>query len=316
MARATAATDLLSQALHAGDESLGAGAANEILEAVAALRASVRGLEAELGQLRARLDTLGPGTLAVEHIVAYWMSRNPANRDLGETPEIVEEQLVYEMNRTGSDNWNLLHEGPAKAPCPREEDPSRHLRTAFERKLVYWEPRTRSPEEVRVSPNKERRVRSFAILHRCKPGVALEALLDYALFAAGEPGVPASEAEEIKSTIRDTQSALADLRAQFEILAGDVGFVGELVAGLAPLLSLLCTQDGGIRHSALQGKLLRIEPEELYARLSAYVCTHAVWHWDGRVRSVTDAQVPEGAPVKEEWLRSRWKEGEGRGGGS
>jgi hypothetical protein len=148
--------------------------------------------------------------------------------------------------------------------------------------------------------------------------VALEALLDFALSAAGEPGVPESQVEEIKAAIGQVDRAAAGLRAQLEKVARDAAFVGELVAGVAPLLSLLCTQDQGIRHPALQGLEIRIRPEELYARLAAYIWGNAVAQWDGGVQSLLDRAVPEGPPVEEEWLQGEpWaREGEAGEGGS
>jgi hypothetical protein len=144
--------------------------------------------------------------------------------------------------------------------------------------------------------------------------VALEALLDFALSAAGEPGVPASQVEEIKAALAEIRYVLGGLQTQLLALARDTGLVGELVVGLAPLLSLLCTQDPGIRHPALGGRL-RIEPEELYARLSAYISSQAVSGWDACVQSL-DAPVPEKAPPKEGRPRPRPREGDDAGGGS
>jgi hypothetical protein len=146
--------------------------------------------------------------------------------------------------------------------------------------------------------------------------VALEALLDFALSAAGEPGVSASQVEEIKAALAELRYILGGLRTQLLALARDTGLVGELVAGLAPLLSLLCTQDPGIRHPALQGGNLRIDREELYARLSAYIASQAVSRWDACVQSLLDGPVPAGAPIKEGWLRPRSSEGEDGGEGS
>ncbi len=110
--------------------------------------------------------------------------------------------------------------------------------------------------------------------------------------------------------------AAAGLRAQLKKLTSDVAFVGELVAGVAPLLSLLCTQDQGIRHPALQGQEVRIRPEELYARLAAYIWGNAVAQWDGGVQSLLDRAMPEGPPVGEEWLQPWQREGAAGGGGS
>jgi hypothetical protein len=138
--------------------------------------------------------------------------------------------------------------------------------------------------------------------------VALEALLDFALSAAGEPGVSASQVEEIKAALAELRNILGRIRTQLLALARDAGIVGELVAGLAPLLSLLCTQDPGIRHPALRGGRLRIEPEELYARLSAHISAQAASRWDTCVQSLLDAPVPEGPPVKQEGLRPRQRE--------
>ena len=316
--RATAATELVSRALEGSDEALSEGAANETLDEVAEVRADLRGLEAQLAELRSQLDTLGPATLAVEHIVAYWLSRDPANRKLGEAPEMLEERLILEMNRSGSDNWKLLREDPAGSDPMAREPPAGRLRGAVEPHILYWERRTPPArhEQVQVSPGKERRIRSFAACNGCKPRVALEALLDFALSAAGEPGVPASQVEEIKAALADIRCLLLGLRTQLLAFARDTGLTGELVAGLAPLLALLCAQDPGIRHPALQGGRLRIEPGELYARLSAYISSQAVSRWDARVQSLLDAPVPEGARVQEEWPHPRPREGENGGGGS
>jgi hypothetical protein len=314
LSRAEALTRLVSQAFEVGEEALTEGAANEVLEEIGEVRTDLSGLEAKLGELRARVDALGPAVLAAEHIVAYWMSRDPANRELGETPEMLEERLVFDMNRIGSDNWSLLQEGGSPAAVPgAAELPLPLLRTGIERHLLYWESRTPGGGEVQVGPRKERRVRSWAARNGCKPQVALEALLDFALSAAGEPGVPESQVEEIKAALAQVRAAGADLRAQLETVARDVAFVGELVAGLAPLLSLLCTQDQGIRHPAL-GWQASVDPQDLYARLSAYIWTHAVSQWDGRVQSLLDASVPEGPPVEEEWLRPLASEDEAEGG--
>jgi hypothetical protein len=315
--RATAATELVIRALEGSDDALGEGAANETLDEIAEVRADLHGLEAQLVELRGQLDTLGPATLAVEHIVAYWLSRDPANRKLGETPEMLEERLILEMNRSGSDNWSLLREDHSGSDPMAKGPPPARLRGAVERNILYWERRTPPArhEQVQVSPSKERRIRSFAACNGCKPRVALEALLDFALSAAGEPGVPASQVEEIKAALAEIRYVLGGLRTQLLALARDTGLVGELVVGLAPLLSLLCTQDPGIRHPALRGGRLRIEPEELYARLSAYISSQAVSGWDACVQTL-DAPVPQGAPAKEERLRLRPREGEDAGGGS
>ena len=109
----------------------------------------------------------------------------------------------------------------------------------------------------------------------------------------------------------------AGLRAQLQKLTSDVAFVGELV-GVAPLLSLLCAQDQGIWHPALQGQEFRLGSEELYARLAAYIWGNAVAQWDGGVQSLLDRAVPEGPPVEEEWLQGEpWaREGEAGEGGS
>jgi hypothetical protein len=316
--RATAATELVSRALEGEDDALSEGAANETLDEIAEIRSDLRGLGAQVAELRSQLDTLGPATLAVEHIVAHWVSRDPANRELGETPEMLEERLISEMNRSGSDNWSLLQEDHASPGPTAREPPAAPLLGGVERYILYWEGRTPPPQlgEVRVSPSKERRIRSFAACNGCKPRVALEALLDFALSAAGEPGVSASQVEEIKAELAELRYVLGSLRALLLTLARDTGFVGELVAGLAPLLSLLCTQDPGIRHPALRGGKLRIEPEELYARLSAYISSQAASRWDGWVQSLLDAALPEGPPVKEEWLRPWPRENEEGGEGS
>jgi hypothetical protein len=316
--RATAATELVSRALEADEDALSEGAANETLDEIAEVRTDLRGLGAQLAGLRSQLDTLGPATLAVEQIVAYWLSRDPANRQLGEPPERLEERLVLEMNRTGSHNWWLLQEEHASPDVTAGEPPPARLRGAVERHILYWEGRTPPAQhgQVQVSPSKERRIRSFAACSGCKPRVALEALLDFALSAAGEPGVSASQVEEIKAALAELRYILGGLRTQLLALARDTGLVGELVAGLAPLLSLLCTQDPGIRHPALQGENLRIDREELYARLSAYIASQAVSRWDACVQSLLDGPVPAGAPIKEEWLRPRSREGEDGGEGS
>jgi hypothetical protein len=310
--RATAATELVSRALEADDDALSEGAANETLDEIAEVRTDLRGLGTQLAELGSQLDTVGPATLAVEHIVAYWLSRDPANRQLGEPPEMLEERLIREMNRSGSDNWRLLQEEHASPDATGWEPPPARLRGAVERHILYWEGRTPPAQhgQLQVSPSKERRIRSFAACNGCKPRVALEALLDFALSAAGEPGVSASQVEEIKAALAELRYILGGLRTQLLALARDIGFVGELVAGLAPLLSLLCTQDPGIRHPALRGGRLRIEPEELYARLSAYISSQAVSRWDACVQSLLDAPVPEGPPLKEGWLRTPPREGE------
>jgi hypothetical protein len=313
--RATAATELVCRALEGDDGSLSEGAANETLEEISEVRTDLRGLGAQLAELRSQLDTLGPATLAVEHIVAYWVSRDPGNRKLGETPEMLEERLIFEMNRSGSDNWSLLQEEHASPDSTAGEPPAAPLRRAVDRHVLYWEGRIPAAQQghVQVSPSKERRIRSFAACNGCKPRVALEALLDFALSAAGEPGVCPSQVEEIKAALAELRYILAGLRTQLLALARDSGFVGELVAGLAPLLSLLCTQDPGIRHPALRGGMLRIAPDELYARLSAYISSHAASRWDARVQSRLDAKMPEGPPIKEEWLRPGSRANEDRG---
>jgi hypothetical protein len=310
MPRATAATELVSRALEGDDGALSEGAANETLEAIAEIQSDLQGLGAQLAELRSQLDTLGPATLSVEHIVAYWLSRDPANRQLGETPEMLEKRLILEMNRSGSDNWRLLQEDPASLDFTAREPPAARLQGAVERHIFYWEGRIPPPQhgQVLVSPNKERRIRSFAACNGCKPRVALEALLDFALSAAGEPGASASQVEEIKAALAELRNILGRIRTQLLALARDAGIVGELVTGLAPLLSLLCTQDPGIRHPALRGGRLRIEPEELYARLSAYISAQAASRWDTCVQSLLDAPVPEGPPVEQEGLRPRQRE--------
>ena len=318
LARATAATELVGRALQGDNDALSEGAANETLDEIDNVRTDLRGLGARLAELRSQLDTLGPATLAVEQIVAYWLSRDPANRKLGETPEMLEEQLIIEMNRRGADNWNLLHEGDAGGGPRPWEPPPAPLRGAVERHILYWERRTPPAQhgQVQVSPSKERRIRSFAACNGCKPRVALEALLDFALSAAGEPGVPASQTEEIMAALTEVRCFLGSLRTQLLACARDAGLVGELVAGLAPLLSLLCTQDPGIRHPALQGGRLRIAPDELYARLSAYISSQGASRWDARVQSLLDVPAPEGRPVKGESVRPRPRKGEEGGEGS
>ena len=318
--RAEAVTRLVSQALQAGDEALTEGAANEVLEEIGEVQADLRGLGIQLAELRAQLDRLGPATLAVKHVVAYWMSLDPANRTLGETPEMLEERLLFEMDQIGSDNWRLLHEDDPAAPdAGVGEPPAAPFQSAIERHILYWEGRARPSQsgELQLSPNKDRRIRSWAWRSGCKPRVALEALLDFALSAAGEPGVPESQVEEIKVAIGQVGGTAAGLRAQLEKLTSDVAFVGELV-GVAPLLSLLCTQDQGIRHPALQGQEFRLGSEELYARLAAYIWGNAVAQWDGGVQSLLDRAVPEGPPVEEEWLQGEpcAREGEAGEGGS
>jgi hypothetical protein len=319
MARATAATELVSRALLGGEDSLGEGAANDVLEEIAELQADVRGLGNHFAELRAQLNILGPATLATERIVAYWMSRDPANRELGTMPEMLEERLVLEMNQIGTANWKLLQEDRPEPPdLGAERSPAPRLRSTIERHLLYWESRARPPQkgQVQVSPHKARRIRSFAARNGCKPEVALEALLDLALSAAGEPGVPASQVEEVKAAIGDLWTILRGLRAQLKVLAHDCGQVGQVAAGLAPLLTLLCARDPGIRHPALQEQRLRIDPEELYARLSAYITTHAVSQWDGRLRSLLEGPPPEGPPVDKERRRPWARDHEKGGGGS
>src|SRR5260370_992457 len=68
--------------------------------------------------------------------------------------------------------------------------------------------------QVQVSPSKERRIRSFAAWSGCKPRVALEALLDFALSAAGEPGVSASQVEDITAALAELRYILEGVRAQ------------------------------------------------------------------------------------------------------
>ena len=116
--RAEAVTRLVSQALQAGDEALTEGAANEVVEEIGEAQADLCGLGIQLAELRAQLDRLGPATLAVKHVVAHWMSRDPANRTLGETPEMLEERLLFEMDQIGSDNWRLLHEDDLRPRTP------------------------------------------------------------------------------------------------------------------------------------------------------------------------------------------------------
>ena len=287
------------------------GAANEVLEQIGEVQADLRGLLAQLGELRVQLDRLGPGTLAVRHIVAYWMSRDPANRELGETPEMLEERLLFEMDRMGSDNWRLLQDDDPAGPEPGEARVA-SFRSAIERHVLYWESRARPSQngELRLSGNKERRIRSWAARNGCKPQVAFEALLDFALAAAGEPGIPECQVEEVKAAIAQVSAGAAGLRAHLDRLAGEVALVGELVCGVAPLLALLCTQDQGIRHPALQGQEVRIRPEELYARLAAYIWGNAVAEWDGGVQSLLDRAVPEGPPAEEEWLHGEPREDE------
>ncbi|HKC11094.1 MAG TPA: hypothetical protein VKI41_03435 [Vicinamibacteria bacterium] len=315
MPRATAATELVSRALEGDDDALSEGAANETLDEISKVRADLRGLGARLAELRSQLDTLGPATLAVEHIVAYWLSRDPANRKLGETPERLEEQLVLEMSRRGSANWKLLHEDQAGPDSTAWQPRPPQLQAGVERHILYWEGRTSPAQygQVQVSPSKERRIRSFAACNGCKPRVALEALLDFALSAAGEPGVSASQVEDIKAALAELRYILEGLRTQLLALARDTVFVGELVSGLAPLLSLLCTQDPGIRHPALQGGRLRMEPAELYARLSAYISSQAASRWDVCVQSPLGLPGREGRSVEDESVRRQPTEGEDGG---
>src|SRR5260370_220442 len=187
--RAEAVTRLVSQALQAGEEALTEGGANEVLDQIGDAQADLRGLGVQLAELRAQVDRFGPATLAVKHVVAYWMSRDPANRTLGETPEMLEERLLFEMDQIGADNWRLLQEDDPAGPDAGAEEPlAAPFRSAVERHILYWEGRARPPQngELHLNANKDRRIRSCAGRRGCKPHVAPEPLLGSALLAAAE----------------------------------------------------------------------------------------------------------------------------------
>src|SRR5260221_11539386 len=97
--RAEAVTRLVSQALQAGDEALTEGAANEVLEEIGEGQADLRGLGIQLAELRAQLDRLGPATLAVKHVVAYWMRSEEHTSELQSHSDLVC-RLLLEKKKT------------------------------------------------------------------------------------------------------------------------------------------------------------------------------------------------------------------------